>query len=121
MNEVMGSNARIYVAGHRGLVGSAITRRLQADGQPGFIAGGCIYGDAPPDLPANTGGRCRAGGVPLMVGTALGVATGITLAALRARGMAFVEADDVQSERRGALTVPQLGGVMFELVHDGRR
>lgn len=43
------------------------------------------------------------------------------VAALRARGMAFVEADDVQSERRGALTVPQLGGVMFELVHDGRR
>ena len=37
MNEVMGSNARIYVAGHRGLVGSAITRRLQADGATHLI------------------------------------------------------------------------------------
>ncbi len=37
MNEVMGSNARIYVAGHRGLVGSAITRRLQADGATNLI------------------------------------------------------------------------------------
>lgn len=61
----------------------AVPRRVQSDGQPGFIAGGCVYGDAPPDIPANTGGRCRSGGVPLMVGTALGVATGITLAALR--------------------------------------
>ncbi|HRG16201.1 MAG TPA: GDP-L-fucose synthase [Pseudomonadota bacterium] len=33
----MGSNARIYVAGHRGLVGSAITRRLQADGATNLI------------------------------------------------------------------------------------
>ena len=37
MNEVMGSNARIYVAGHRGLVGSAITRRQQADGASNLI------------------------------------------------------------------------------------
>ena len=37
MNEVMGSNARIYVAGHRGLVGSAITRRLQAEGATHLI------------------------------------------------------------------------------------
>src|SRR5437763_16475126 len=28
----MNSNARIFVAGHRGLVGSAVSRRLEADG-----------------------------------------------------------------------------------------
>ena len=33
----MGLNARIYVAGHRGLVGSAIVRRLQALGHTGLI------------------------------------------------------------------------------------
>jgi 4-hydroxyphenylpyruvate dioxygenase len=39
------------------------------------------------------------------------------VAALRARGVAFVEADDLHTEARGALTVAQLGGLMFELVH----
>jgi 4-hydroxyphenylpyruvate dioxygenase len=38
--------------------------------------------------------------------------------ALRARGVQFVESKDLHTETRGALTVPQLGGVMFELVHD---
>jgi 4-hydroxyphenylpyruvate dioxygenase len=38
------------------------------------------------------------------------------VAALRARGVAFVESKELHSEARGALTVPQLGGVMFELV-----
>jgi len=33
----MQKNARIYVAGHRGLVGSAIVRRLQAAGHTGLI------------------------------------------------------------------------------------
>jgi 4-hydroxyphenylpyruvate dioxygenase len=42
------------------------------------------------------------------------------VAALRARGVAFVESKELHSEARGALTVPQLGGVMFELVHDAR-
>jgi 4-hydroxyphenylpyruvate dioxygenase len=37
--------------------------------------------------------------------------------ALRARGVDFVETDTVHTEVRGALTRPQLGGVMFELVH----
>jgi 4-hydroxyphenylpyruvate dioxygenase len=36
---------------------------------------------------------------------------------LRARGVDFVETDTVHTEVRGALTRPQLGGVMFELVH----
>jgi 4-hydroxyphenylpyruvate dioxygenase len=40
------------------------------------------------------------------------------VAGLRARGVAFVEADDLHTEARGALTVAQLGGLMFELVHD---
>jgi 4-hydroxyphenylpyruvate dioxygenase len=40
--------------------------------------------------------------------------------ALRKRGVAFVESQDVHSEKRGALTQSQLGGVMFELVHDER-
>ena len=37
--------------------------------------------------------------------------------ALRARGVDFVETDALHTEARGALTRPQLGGVMFELVH----
>jgi 4-hydroxyphenylpyruvate dioxygenase len=37
--------------------------------------------------------------------------------ALRARGIDFVETDTLHTEVRGALTRPQLGGVMFELVH----
>ena len=37
--------------------------------------------------------------------------------ALRARGVDFVETDRLHTEVRGALTRPQLGGVMFELVH----
>jgi 4-hydroxyphenylpyruvate dioxygenase len=39
--------------------------------------------------------------------------------ALRARGVAFVESPDLHTGSRGALTLPRLGGVMFELVHDG--
>ena len=41
--------------------------------------------------------------------------------ALRARGVEFVEAREVHSGVRGALTMPRLGGVAFELVHDERR
>ncbi len=37
--------------------------------------------------------------------------------ALRARGVDFVETDMLHTEVRGALSRPQLGGVMFELVH----
>jgi len=33
----MEENARIYVAGHRGLVGSAIVRRLKADGYKNIL------------------------------------------------------------------------------------
>jgi 4-hydroxyphenylpyruvate dioxygenase len=43
-----------------------------------------------------------------------------TVAVLKKRGVAFVEAQGVHSETRGALTQSQLGGVMFELVHDER-
>jgi len=43
-----------------------------------------------------------------------------TVAALRERGVAFVESHDVHPEARGALTQSYLGGVMFELVHDER-
>jgi 4-hydroxyphenylpyruvate dioxygenase len=39
--------------------------------------------------------------------------------ALRARGVDFVETDQLHTEVRGALTRPALGGVMFELVHHG--
>ena len=39
------------------------------------------------------------------------------VAALRARGVAFVEGRGVHSEARGALTEPRLGGLAFELVH----
>ena len=42
------------------------------------------------------------------------------VAALRQRGIGFVESHDVHSETRGALTQAYLGGVMFELVHDER-
>jgi 4-hydroxyphenylpyruvate dioxygenase len=42
------------------------------------------------------------------------------VAALRSRGVEFVESDDLHSGARGALTVPVLGGLMFELVHDAR-
>ncbi|HRH89308.1 MAG TPA: 4-hydroxyphenylpyruvate dioxygenase [Rubrivivax sp.] len=41
------------------------------------------------------------------------------VAALRARGVDFIEAADLHSGARGALTVPQLGGLMFELVRHG--
>jgi 4-hydroxyphenylpyruvate dioxygenase len=44
-----------------------------------------------------------------------------TVAALRQRGVTFVESEGVHSDPRGALTQAQLGGVMFELVHDERR
>lgn len=37
MNNSMHPTARIYVAGHRGLVGSALMRRLQADGYTNLI------------------------------------------------------------------------------------
>ena len=44
-----------------------------------------------------------------------------TVAALRSRGVEFVEsARGVHTSERGALTRPQLGGVVFELVHDPR-
>jgi 4-hydroxyphenylpyruvate dioxygenase len=43
-----------------------------------------------------------------------------TVAALRQRGVGFVESEGVHSETRGALTQAYLGGVMFELVHDER-
>jgi len=39
---------------------------------------------------------------------------------LRGRGVRFVESSGVHSDSRGALTESQLGGVMFELVHDER-
>lgn len=41
--------------------------------------------------------------------------------ALRERGVSFVEARELHSESRGALTTSQLGGVRFELVHSDRR
>lgn len=40
------------------------------------------------------------------------------VAALRQRGVEFVESTGVHVEQRGALTRSWLGGVMFELVHD---
>jgi 4-hydroxyphenylpyruvate dioxygenase len=40
------------------------------------------------------------------------------VAALRARGVGFVESQGVHSDARGALTQGYLGGVMFELVHN---
>lgn len=43
------------------------------------------------------------------------------LTALRARGVEFIEAGDLHSDARGALTRSWLGGVMFELVHNPRR
>ncbi len=43
-----------------------------------------------------------------------------TVAALRQRGVGFVESQGVHSETRGALTQSYLGGAMFELVHHTR-
>ncbi len=43
------------------------------------------------------------------------------VALLRERGVRFVETGGVHSDPRGALTESQLGGVMFELVHDTRK
>jgi len=43
-----------------------------------------------------------------------------TVAALRERGVTFVESEELHPEMRGALTQSYLGGVMFELVHDER-
>jgi 4-hydroxyphenylpyruvate dioxygenase len=43
-----------------------------------------------------------------------------TVAALRARGVDFVEAPELHTEDRGALTSSWLGGVMFELVRNGK-
>jgi 4-hydroxyphenylpyruvate dioxygenase len=40
-----------------------------------------------------------------------------TVAALKQRGVGFVESQGVHTETRGALTQGLLGGVMFELVH----
>ena len=37
MSESMGKNSRIYIAGHRGLVGSALMRRLSFDGYTKLI------------------------------------------------------------------------------------
>jgi 4-hydroxyphenylpyruvate dioxygenase len=42
---------------------------------------------------------------------------GAAVAALRARGMTFVESSGVHTGERGALTQTHLGTVMFELVH----
>ncbi len=42
------------------------------------------------------------------------------VAALRERGVAFVESKSVRPDDRGALTEATLGGSMFELVHDVR-
>ncbi len=42
------------------------------------------------------------------------------VAALRGRGVEFVESSDLHSGDRRAITVSWLGGVMFELVHDDR-
>ena len=41
------------------------------------------------------------------------------VAALRQRGVDFVDAAGLHVEQRGALTTPWLGGVMFELVQNG--
>jgi len=43
-----------------------------------------------------------------------------SVAALRTRGVGFVESQGVHSDTRGALTQSYLGGAMFELVHDER-
>jgi 4-hydroxyphenylpyruvate dioxygenase len=44
-----------------------------------------------------------------------------TVNALRQRGVPFVESEGLHSDPRGALTQSQLGGIMFELVHDERK
>ena len=41
-----------------------------------------------------------------------------SVAALRERGVGFVQSDDVHPNERGALTQSFVGGVMFELVHN---
>ena len=43
------------------------------------------------------------------------------VAALGARGVAFVESRGVHTEGRGALTTTWMGSVSFELVHDARQ
>jgi 4-hydroxyphenylpyruvate dioxygenase len=43
---------------------------------------------------------------------------GAAVKALQARGVEFIEAADLHTEARGALTKSWLGGVMFELVRD---
>ena len=43
------------------------------------------------------------------------------VAALRGRGVDFVESTGVHTESRGAVTRPVLGGVAFELVHQEER
>jgi 4-hydroxyphenylpyruvate dioxygenase len=43
-----------------------------------------------------------------------------SVAALRARGVSFVDSSRLHPDDRGALTLSQLGGVAFELVHDPR-
>jgi 4-hydroxyphenylpyruvate dioxygenase len=40
------------------------------------------------------------------------------VAALRQRGVEFIESAGLHVAQRGALTARWLGGVMFELVHD---
>ncbi|MFN0182653.1 MAG: VOC family protein [Aquabacterium sp.] len=45
---------------------------------------------------------------------------GTAVAALRARGVSFVEARELHTETHGALTEPLLGGLMFELVQHAR-
>lgn len=45
---------------------------------------------------------------------------GAAVAALRARGVGFVESAHVHTSERGALTTTQLGSVMFELVRHAR-
>jgi 4-hydroxyphenylpyruvate dioxygenase len=71
-----------------------------------------------PEPEPETGAAAPAGGESLQ---RIGLGTPdvpAAVAALRARGVDFVESPALHSGARGALTVAQLGGVMFELVHD---